>query len=106
VNTSGRDGITLFNTVANSLVEGNSVGVNGNNGINIRNGAHHNLIRGNSAIGNVQRGILVAGQNNQIVGNTAFRNGIRDLEDTNPACDANLWAANAKGTALPGCAAG
>lgn len=104
VNTSGRDGITLFASVSNTLVEGNSAAANGANGINIRNGAHHNLIRGNSTFGNAQRGILMAGQNNRIVGNTAYRNGLRDLEDTNANCDANVWAANAKGTALPACA--
>jgi parallel beta-helix repeat protein len=104
VDTSGRDGISISGGVGNSLIEGNSVRVNGANGINIRAGAFGNLIRGNTASGNAQRGILVAGTNNRIVGNNAFRNGVRDLEDTNANCDANVWSSNAKGTFLPACA--
>ena len=105
---SGRDGISLFAPVSDTLVEANVVRNNGRHGINVQNGSRRNLVRNNQATGNVQNGILVAGQNNRILGNRARSNGSTDLRDANPGntCDANIWSGNTFGTAAPACTQG
>lgn len=108
VETSGRDGITLFSGVNNVLVERNYVLRNGGSGINVRAGARNNIVRNNTTTGNGQRGIVVAGSSNQILRNSSKGNVGRDLEDTTAggACDANVWSANSYGTAFPACTQG
>lgn len=103
VDTSGRDGITLFSGVSNVLVEANTVTRSGANGINVRNGATGNTVRLNQIAQNAQRGIVVAGQSNRILSNRSQANGGFDLQDTNAGCDANVWSGNVGGTATPAC---
>jgi len=103
IDSSGRDGITLFGGVTNTLVEGNYVTRSGNNGINIRSGATNNVVRSNQTARNLHRGIVVAGQSNEIRLNLSARNSQFDLQDTNPACDNNVWSGNTGGTATPAC---
>lgn len=108
VETSARDGISLFAPADNNTIQHNSVSGNGTNGINVRNGSTGNVVQRNVVTANVQRGILVAGQSNRILSNVARANGILDLSDTNAGgtCDANIWSGNVFGTAAPACTQG
>jgi Right handed beta helix region len=105
---SGRDGISLFPRVSDTLVESNVVRNSGRHGVNVQDGSRGNVVRSNQAIANVQSGILVAGQANRILGNRAASNGSTDLRDANlgNTCDANTWSANTFGTASPACTQG
>ncbi len=53
-----------------------------------------NTIRGNTVNGNAGIGIGILGGSNLIKSNTALGNGVDDLFDNNPDCDANTWKAN------------
>ncbi len=105
VASNTRDGISLFNGVSGNLVEANQISSNGANGVNVRAGATNNIVRTNQVSQNGGRGIQIAGQSNQILGNTALGN-VLDLLDANVNCDANVWSGNRFGTASPVCTQG
>ena len=73
--------------------------------------ATNNLIANNKVFGNAGDGIVVGSSNNQILDNTALRNGsaIRhfyyDAQDIslNNDCDSNVWRGNRFGTVNPRC---
>lgn len=59
-------------------------------------GADNNIVQSNTSLTNFNDGIQVGGANtsNVLQGNTALTNLGVDLEDVNPACDANIWKGN------------
>ena len=121
VERNGLDGIAVFTFATNNLVQGNTVNFNGARGAvagdGIRVFGYFNTISGNSVRGNPGGGISVGrrppsiaslpgnvnGRNNTITRNVAGRNGIRDLHDSNPNCDNNVWSGNQGGSASPPC---
>ena len=74
-------GIVLVVDVINATIQSSDASNNTFNGIQVNTGATSNLI----------------------MSNTAFGNGSFDLEDNNPACDANTWKSNHFGTANQTC---
>ncbi len=99
-------GIVIFrndNTINGNSVNNTNVppGAVGAAGIIVESGAQGNVVTGNTANGNVT-GIDIErnASSNNIKGNIAHGNSIADLQDANPACDANTWKANTFDTAL------
>jgi parallel beta-helix repeat protein len=80
------DGIAVFGQ--QSLIQANQVQSNGGNGIFVRNGRRNHQILNNQT------------QNNNRVPGPAPQ---FDLQDGNPACDANLWQGNPAGTRNQDC---
>ncbi|HEX3393082.1 MAG TPA: right-handed parallel beta-helix repeat-containing protein [Acidimicrobiales bacterium] len=121
VTGNGLDGISLFGGVNGTNVSGNTVRNNGFNGAvpgdGIRVFGFNNTIASNIVNGNAQDGISVGrrsisppgslappnGRDNTIKFNTATRNGVHDLYDSNidPPCDNNRWTNNSFVVAVP-----
>jgi parallel beta-helix repeat protein len=82
-------GVASRNTVRGNDISGNSDGIQVLQGVN-------NLIMSNQADANSLRGIVVfPGSGGHVIeSNTARGNGLFDLEDDNPDCDANTWRHN------------
>ena len=118
---NGIDGISLFAFATNNTVSDNIVYGNGYQGSaagdGIRVFGYGNSILRNATDGNRAGGISVgrrttastgslpapSGTNNILTGNRARGNLIRDLWDSNPNCDNNVWKANVGGVAVPSC---
>ncbi len=90
------DGIAVFGN--RNAIEANVVFYNAGNGISVR-------------YSTTRAGVPAGGLENRIVGNRAVGNDTKpnhvtayDVVDTAPNCDANVWSANAFGTAFPNCA--
>ncbi|TMQ65295.1 MAG: right-handed parallel beta-helix repeat-containing protein [Candidatus Eisenbacteria bacterium] len=67
--------------------------------------ATNTTIQSSEASNNVLQGIRLTfgARSNLVQSNKAFGNGTFDLEDDNPACDANTWKSNKFGTANQSC---
>jgi len=67
--------------------------------------ATNTTIQSSEASNNVLQGIRLTfgARSNLVQANQAFGNGTFDLEDDNPACDANTWKSNKFGTANQSC---
>lgn len=121
---NGLDGISLFGSTTANLVQGNTVNLNGFNGAvrgdGIRVFGSGNIIQINTVNGNNAGGVSVArrpptagsfpasnpnGRNNRLIRNTASKNGLYDLWDSNrsPDCDGNLWSTNLGAVVAPPC---
>lgn len=129
VNGNGLDGISLFADTDANMVVGNTVNNNGFNGAvpgdGIRVFSSRNTITANTADANAAGGVSVGrrpisppgslppnsstgnprGMDNTLTANTALRNGIADLYDSNPGCDHNVWRANRGTIDEPSCTA-
>jgi parallel beta-helix repeat protein len=91
---------SVNNTIRNNRVSGTVVaGV----GISLETSSG-NTVRNNRTTQN-DRGIVVGllSLNNVIETNTSVENAVFDLEDDNPACDANVWRNNNFNTASQPC---
>ena len=121
------EGVALFaDTEANDLLT-NTISGNGftsllathrrGDGIRAFVRSNNNDVRSNTVTGNAGYGIIIQGQSNQLVGNTATGNDQAadpppssarhtDLKDTNATCDNNSWRGNTFGTADPTCTTG
>lgn len=131
VSQSGLDGIAVFadqatgfpNTgtkVLNNTVTGNGfntfqerkghgIVLFGAPGSTTVHGANNSTVQGNDVTNNAADGIRVASTGNTISGNTSTGNDAMpavtayDMEDVNPACDANSWTGNTFGTSNQSC---
>jgi len=99
-------GIAVFrndNTINRNAINNTNVppGAVGAPGIILASGVQNNVVTGNTANGNVT-GIDIErnASSNTIKGNIAHGNSSADMQDANPACDANTWKANNFDTAL------
>ncbi|MGH9151569.1 MAG: right-handed parallel beta-helix repeat-containing protein [Acidimicrobiales bacterium] len=119
------EGVALFADTEGNDVLSNTITANGftsalathrrGDGIRAFLRANNNLIQSNQVTGNAGYGIIIQGQDNDIVGNTATGNDQAadpnlgrhtDLKDTNANCDNNSWRGNTFGTADPACTTG
>jgi len=102
--THNLEGIIVADTSKNQVL-GNTVTDNTYDGINLRLGAYGTLVKSNAVHDNGADGIDLdwGATNNFVDHNTATGNGANDLEDNNPACDANTWKSNTFGSANQGC---
>jgi parallel beta-helix repeat protein len=125
---NGLDGISLFVDTDHNTVQANRVDSNGFHGAvpgdGIRVFASANVILGNTVTNNMAGGLSVGrrsisppgslppsstgnprGKNNTLTGNFASGN-TKDLYDSNPACDNNMWLGNVGTTVAPACTLG
>lgn len=51
-------------------------------------------------------GTIAPAMRNRILNNDTAFNGVFDLRDVNPGCDANVWSGNTYRTAEPACTTG
>lgn len=119
------EGVALFADTEGNDVLSNTITGNGftsllathrrGDGIRAFLRANNNVIQSNEVTGNAGYGIIIQGQSNQIVSNTATGNDQAadpnlarhtDLRDTNTNCDNNSWRGNTFGTADPACTTG
>ena len=66
-------------------------------GATINNAVANNIVNGNGV------GIEITGGGNAIVGNTAKKNSVVDLQDDSHGCTDNIWLSNTFKTASPSC---
>ncbi len=101
------DGIRVFGS--SNLVETNTVYQNARGGLTvgrrpgIGSGSLPNCVQ--TATRPCPGGVSgnPRGQNNQLLRNVTFANGMLDLYDSNPNCDNNIWRGNRYQTASPPC---
>ena len=129
VSNSGLDGIALFADTDHNTVQGNYVTGNGFHGAvpgdGVRIFGSFNQITGNTAIGNAAGGVTVGrrpisppgslppsatgnprGMDNTLIGNYATGSNAKDLYDSNPNCDNNVWRGNYGIKVAPACTLG
>ena len=119
VRGSGLDGIAIFRTANNNVVQRNVVEANGfhtrghrkGNGIQVF--SDRNLVQDNRAFGNAAdgigvafrtpRGVVAPAVDNRLLNNRTGGNVQFDLHDINPNCDNNIWSGNTFQKADPPC---
>ena len=122
VRGSGLDGVALFRTATFNTVRGNLLEHNGHHrashrlGDGVRVFSDDNLVENNQSFHNAGNGIVLAfrrpngtiapAMRNRILNNDTGFNGVFDLRDVNPGCDANVWSGNTYRTAEPACTTG
>jgi streptogramin lyase len=99
-NVGNDDGLVENNTVDhNGFLADGSLSTSSGDGIGVRtlnraSLATHTQVLSNTVRSNAQAGIDIESQANRIAYNTSTGNGLDDLFDANPDCDANVWLAN------------
>lgn len=119
VRGSALDGVAVFRTANENVVQHNTLEANGFHNVTHRKGdgirifSDRNLVQDNQSFRNAgdgiavgfvtPRGVIRPALANQILTNKTGGNLIFDLQDFNPDCDANVWRGNMYQTANPPC---
>lgn len=118
----GDDNTLLGNTAVNATTIGffltkgdryratnNHATSNNGDGFLIQFGTTSDVLTKNHAMNNTGKGVFMQGTDSRLTNNVALGNTSPDMEDDNPACDANVWKNNTfatsavDGGANPGC---
>ena len=109
ITANGDDGVSLGGLSSTASVLANVISSNNGNGVALGEFSFSHLVEGNRMVGNEGNGVLVVrtlGPWNglhRILTNVALGNGLVDLVDEYPGCDANTWLGNQFGTRSQGC---
>ena len=101
-------GVIRGNTVENNGLLGCDFCTSPDDGIGVQalqqaDPGTRTVVSYNQVRGNAIDGIEVLSQGNRILNNDATGNHDRDLSDSHPDCDANIWSGNIYVTAYPDC---